>query len=35
MNTLIVAFSIFLIAIIGFIYFQYQDWKAKNNSSLS
>ena len=33
MNTLIVAGSIALVAVVGFIYFTYKDWKeAKHNS---
>jgi hypothetical protein len=36
MNTLIVAGSIALVAVVGFIYFTYKDWKeAKHNSVLS
>ena len=33
MNTLFVAGSMVLVAIIGYYYFKYQDWKTEKNSS--
>ena len=33
MNTLIVAGSMALLAIVGYIYFKYQDWKEATHST--